>query len=126
LELGKILHHEWWKLINNDERALGFGWVNYENDEFEISLVVDSNYQGLGLGSFIMENLETLALEKGFFETVARVKESNPNSEEMIVWLYKKNYVNYWVGMNGFEPKSLEFASRIVKKQDVKLIKKII
>ncbi|GAA0337262.1 hypothetical protein GCM10008967_29430 [Bacillus carboniphilus] len=74
LELGLQLNQEWWKLIDENEKVLGFGWVNYENDDFEISLVVDTNHQGEGLGSFIIEKLEAIALEKGFNKIVAIVK----------------------------------------------------
>jgi GNAT superfamily N-acetyltransferase len=126
LELGSQLNQEWWKLIDDNERVLGFGWINYENGDFEISLVVDTNHQGEGLGSFIIEKLEAIALEKGFNEVVAIVKKTNPNSEEMIDWLYKKSYVAYWLGLEGFEPKSQEFAINVVKKTDIKLIKNII
>jgi GNAT superfamily N-acetyltransferase len=126
LELGTQLKQDWWKLIGDNERVLGFGWVSYKNDDFEISLVVDTNHQGEGLGSSIIEQLEAIALEKGFDETVAVVKKTNPNSKDMIDWLYKKNYIAYWLGVEGFEPKSQEFATNVAKKTDIKLIKKII
>ncbi|WP_158231574.1 GNAT family N-acetyltransferase [Sporosarcina sp. P18a] len=125
LELGTPLYQEWWKLIDENGRILGYGWVSYRNDDFEISLVVDTKHQGVGLGSFIMDKLEAIAVEKGFNEIVAIVKNTNPNSEVMIKWLFKKGYVPYWLGFEGLEPKSQEFAISGVKKSDIRLIKKL-
>ncbi|MCM0625132.1 GNAT family N-acetyltransferase [Lysinibacillus sp. OL1_EC] len=124
-ELGTLLNQEWWKLIDDNERLIGFGWVDYENDDFEISVAVTKEYQGLGLGSFILVELEHIAKEKGFNETVAIVKESNQESDKMIKWLYKKGYVAYWPGIKGIESKSQEFATNIVKKVDLTLTKQI-
>ncbi|MFE4354013.1 GNAT family N-acetyltransferase [Peribacillus butanolivorans] len=125
LEVGTQLHQEWWKLIDDNDRVLGFGWINYENGDFEISLAVHKDYQGSGSGSIIIEGLESIAKEKGFNKTVAIVKKTNPNSLKMIKWLYQKKYMAYWMGLEGMEPKSQEFAINIVQKMDIELIKEL-
>ena len=126
LELGSKLNQEWWKLVDDNERVLGFGWINYAHDEFEISLAVDEDSRGDGLGSFIVEEFERIAKEKGFNETLAIIKHSNHNSLKMVEWFYQKGYAVYVCGLEGMKPISVEFATNMVKRMDVHLIKTIV
>jgi GNAT superfamily N-acetyltransferase len=126
LEIGITLDQDWWKLVDYNERVLGFGWINYEQGDFEISLAVNEDSKGIGLGSFIVKELERIAKEQGFNETVAIIKQSNPNSSKIVEWFYKKGYAVYIPGLEGMERKTEELATNMVKRMDVHLIKTIV
>lgn len=104
LELGTTLENEWWKLIY-DETVIGFGWINYISDDFEISFVVSEEFSGKGFGSFIISELEKLAKEDGFTQTLAIVKQTNPNSAKIIKYLYQRNYSFY---IKGFDKENIK------------------
>ncbi|WP_339243074.1 GNAT family N-acetyltransferase [Paenibacillus sp. FSL F4-0243] len=123
--VGEELCQEWFKLIDDNVGVLGFGWIDYNNNNFEISVAVHKDYQGSGSGSIIIEELERIAKEKGFNEVRGIVKSSNPNAVKMIEWLYRKNYKAYWMGLQRMEPKSQEFAINAVRKLDIELIKEL-
>lgn len=126
LEIGSKLEQGWWKLVDENERVLGFGWINYKNDDFEISLAVNEDSRGTGFGSFIVKELEGIAKEQGFNETAAIIKQSNPNSSKMVEWFYQKDYAVFLPGLGGMERKTEELATSMVKRMDVHLIKTIV
>ena len=123
LGLGIALEHEWWKLVEN-KKVLGFGWINYTNDDFEISFVVYDDYTGKGLGSFIINELEKLGESKGYRKILAIVKETNPNSEKIIEYLYRKGYSFYIDGIDQKNIKQpIQSAIRAIGMSDVHLLK---
>ncbi|WP_378152640.1 GNAT family N-acetyltransferase [Chungangia koreensis] len=124
-EIGSPLEEEWWKLIDMDQNVLGYGWITMENNDFEISVAIHKNHQELGLGTYILGELEQIAKNRGFKATVSVVRKKNDNSESIINWLCRKNYISHWLGIKGMEPKSKEFAINVVKKSDITLIKNL-
>lgn len=124
-KLGNRLGNEWWRIVNEDDDVLGFGWINYEDQDFEVSIAINSHSRGEGLGSFVLDKFEQIAKEKKYEQIVAIVKKTNPNSSMMIEWLYKKNYAYYFPELGGEIKKTAEFATSIVKKMDIHLKKNI-
>lgn len=125
LKYGETLFQEWWKLIDEHKRIIGFGWVYKEEDDFEISVAVDKEHQGNGAGSFILGELEGIAKQLGFHQVIGIIKSTNQEATEVIEWLYRNGYVAYWPGFQGSEPKNQHVAFNIVKKCDLTLTKNI-
>jgi len=134
MELGAPLPQIWGCLIDDDDSVLGFMYITSwkENEggdggeaEDEISLVVDSSVQTRGFGSVLLEKAEEYLRSKDILLATVRVQPSNPRAYELIDWFYRKDYICYWPGFNGNEPKNLEFAKKTVGRQDVTLKKNL-
>lgn len=125
--LNAPLPFEWWKIIDDNGITMGFGWINFEENDFEISFVVKNEFRKNSVGSIIVKELEELAIQRGVSHVLAIVKSSNPNSSKMIKWLYERDYFYYFPEIYGkMEMKSLDFTIRMAQKSDVHLMKEVI
>lgn len=95
LQENQELHQEWWKLSDDNDETIGFGWIDTSNGDVEISLVIKKEYRqnkDIGAGSFILSLLEKKVLDNGYERVCVRVKWTNPNRDKVIEWFYNKGY----------------------------------
>jgi len=102
IENNSLLPGDWWGLLNDSEEILGYGWIKYDKNDAELSISIHKKHQNKGFGNEILKNLEREALKKGYKKVVTVVRESNPIGENVINWLYKKDYKATWPGLNEF------------------------
>ncbi|PHF65852.1 hypothetical protein COI42_23380 [Priestia aryabhattai] len=92
---GRKLKGEWWRLFNQEDETIGYGWVDISEGDFEISLVVKREFRGnykIRAGKFILSKLEAVAKEKSLQSTCVVIKSTNPNKYSLVKWFYKQGY----------------------------------
>jgi ribosomal protein S18 acetylase RimI-like enzyme len=90
-EPGQIIPGEWWR-VEDDGRALGYGWLDTVWGDAEILLAVDPAAQRRGVGSFILDHLDAEARTRGLNYLYNLVRPTHPHAAEVIRWLQKHGF----------------------------------
>ncbi|NOY94092.1 MAG: GNAT family N-acetyltransferase, partial [Deltaproteobacteria bacterium] len=77
---------EWWR-VEEDERVLGYGWLEVSWGDGEILLAVDPAERGRGVGEFILRNLNDQARARGLNYLTNVVRPTHPEAEALTRWL---------------------------------------
>ena len=88
---GQIVPGEWWR-VEDDRRALGYGWLDTVWGDAEILLAVDPAAQRRGVGSFILDHLDAEAQRRGLNHLYNLVRPTHPHAAEVIRWLEKHGF----------------------------------
>jgi N-acetylglutamate synthase-like GNAT family acetyltransferase len=91
---GAALADEWWQVTDDDGSVLGYGWLDSEWGDAEITFVVGSGNRGRGVGAFILDRLEAEAAERGLNYIYNVVPDSHPN----------RAWMTHWLTLHGFFP----------------------
>jgi GNAT superfamily N-acetyltransferase len=86
LRPGALAPGEWFR-VDEDGRAVGYGWMDCTWGDAEITLAVDSRRQGEGIGAFIVEHLEREAASRGLNYLYNAVLPTHPDRELVTKWL---------------------------------------
>lgn len=123
--LNNRLSDHWWKLQSHDGRVIGYGWINEEKNDAEVSVVVskEEKCNSKHYGTNILLNLENEAKGIGYNEVIAIVQPENPNASRVIHWLFNNGYVAY--GINN-QKLSYESACNWIRRIPITMIKSII
>jgi len=62
---GAPIADEWWRVTDDDGAVAGYGGLDSEWGDAEITFVVDPARRGAGIGAFIVDRLEEEAAERG-------------------------------------------------------------
>lgn len=84
---GDLLADEWWRVENRDGAVVGYGRLDNTWGDAEILMLVRGQYQGAGVGRFILRKLEDEAASEGLNYLYNTVSERNPDRERVIGWL---------------------------------------
>lgn len=90
-ELGSLLPDDWWR-VEADGKVIGYGWMDITWGDAEILLAVDPAARGRGVGTFILERLETEARERGLHYIYNVVRETHPLHDEVTQWLEARHF----------------------------------
>lgn len=90
---GDLLPGEWWH-VTEAGKVIGYGWMDCTWGDAEILVAVDPQYQGHGVGRFILDQLEREASSRGLNYIYNVVPPAHPAAETLTAWLQR----------NGFEP----------------------
>jgi GNAT superfamily N-acetyltransferase len=83
---GQPLANEWWR-VSDDGTVAGYGWLDSEWGDAEITFLVDPARRGAGIGAFIVNQLEAEAAGRGLNYIYNVVPASHPDREWMTSWL---------------------------------------
>lgn len=91
IPLGERVPGTWWRAEQGGE-TVGFGWLDIVWGDGEILLAVDPAARTGGIGTFIMDQLEAEALERGINYVYNVVRPSHPDAQALTAWLQKRGF----------------------------------
>jgi GNAT superfamily N-acetyltransferase len=94
---GELVGGDWWR-VERDGTPVGYGWMDVTWGDAEILLAVDPGAQQAGVGTWILDHLDSEAADRGVRYLYNVVPEAHPEPAELTAWLRKR----------GFEPSGEE------------------
>ena len=91
LDLGALAPGEWFR-VDEDGKALGYGWMDCTWGDAEITLAVDPRRQGEGIGAFIVSHLEREASARGVNYLYNAVRPTHPDRDRVTRWLESRGF----------------------------------
>jgi GNAT superfamily N-acetyltransferase len=86
--------NEWWRVSDHDGTVVGYGWLDSEWGDAEITFLVDPSRRGAGIGGFIVNQLEAEAAARGLNYIYNVVPSSHPDRAWMTSWLLGHGFGN--------------------------------
>jgi GNAT superfamily N-acetyltransferase len=83
------LADEWWRVVDDDGDVVGYGWLDSEWGDAQITFFVDPSRRGEGVGSFVLDRLEAESRKRGLNYVYNVVPDSHPDRHWMTVWLQR-------------------------------------
>lgn len=77
---------EWFR-VEDQGRAVGYGWMDVVWGDGEVLLAVDPAAQRRGIGTFILDHLEQEAASRGLNRIYNTVRPSHPERAAVSTWL---------------------------------------
>lgn len=92
-EPGADLPGDWWAARDPEGKVVGYGWLDSTwGGDAEVLLAVDPATRQQGVGSFILENLEREAGERGVNYVYNTVRTTHPDRDGVHDWLAIRGY----------------------------------
>lgn len=89
------MENDWWRLIGENQKILGYGWIDKVEGFSEISIYVVSSERGKGYAEEIINRLEEEIKEGEYSSNIScGVKKDNLFKEPMIKILTRNGYHN--------------------------------
>jgi ribosomal protein S18 acetylase RimI-like enzyme len=88
---GEPVPGEWWRVEDGD-RVVGYGWLELVWGDAEILLASDPEARSKGVGSFVLEQLDAVAQERGLNYMTNVVRSTHPDAEQVSGWLTKRGF----------------------------------
>lgn len=88
---GELLPGEWWR-VEDEGAVVGYGWMDEVWGEAQILLAVDPRTQRRGIGTFILDRLESEALRRGFRYLYNVIPPTHPEPAAVSRWLGKRGF----------------------------------
>ncbi len=88
---GQRLADEWWR-VEDGESVVGFGRLDDTWGDAEILVAVEPDSQGRGVGSFILEHLESEASQRGLNYLYNVVHPEHPEHDEIRAWFLARGF----------------------------------
>lgn len=89
---GARLPGDWWSARDEDDRVLGYGWLDVEWGDAEVLLAVDPARSGRGVGAFVLAHLEQEAAARGVNYVYNTVPAVHPEHGQVSAWLEAHGY----------------------------------
>lgn len=89
--IGELVPGDWWR-VEDDGRCVGFGWMDVVWGEAEILLATAPEARGRGVGSFIVDQLEQEARQRGLNYVYNAIRPTHPEREALAGWLGKRGF----------------------------------
>ena len=89
---GAPIADEWWRVTDDDGTVLGYGWLDSEWGDAQITFLVDPARRGAGIGTFILDRLEDEAAGRGLNYIYNVVPDTHPDAPEMTRWLTARGF----------------------------------
>lgn len=90
---GALVADEWWHVADAAGVIVGYGWLDSEWGDAEVTFVVAPDRRGEGVGEFIIDHLEAEAAARGLNYIYNVVPATNPNPEWVTAWLVGQGFV---------------------------------
>lgn len=84
---GAALADEWWRVTDGDGAVVGYGWLDSEWGDAEITFLVGADNRGGRVGAFILDRLEAEAAKRGLNYIYNVVPAGHPDRAWMAHWL---------------------------------------
>lgn len=88
---GDLIPGDWWR-VELDDKVIAYGWMDTTWGDAEILLAVDPEWQGRGVGTFVLAHLEEEARRRGFNYIYNSISRSHPDPEGLTAWLGKRDF----------------------------------
>jgi GNAT superfamily N-acetyltransferase len=88
---GDLLPGEWWR-VEQDGEVVGYGWMDYTWGDAEILLAVDDPRRRRGVGTFILDQLEREAAQRGLHYLYNVVPQGHPDRDGIGRWLENRRF----------------------------------
>jgi len=89
---GSVIGDEWWRVTDDDGTVVGYGWLDSEWGDAQITFLVDPARRGAGIGNFIVDRLEDEAAERGLNYIYNVVPDTHPDAAWMTQWLTLRGF----------------------------------
>jgi GNAT superfamily N-acetyltransferase len=84
---------EWWHVADAAGVVVGYGWLDSEWGDAEITFIVARDRCGEGIGEFIVDHLEAEAAARGLNYVYNVVPATSPDPEWIAAWLVGHGFV---------------------------------
>ncbi|MGH3292309.1 MAG: GNAT family N-acetyltransferase [Trebonia sp.] len=84
---------EWWHVADAAGVIVGYGWLDSEWGDAEVTFLVAPDRRGEGIGEFIIDHLEAEAAARGLNYIYNVVPATSPNREWVTAWLVGHGFV---------------------------------
>ena len=84
---GASLADEWWHVVGDAGAIAGYGWLDSEWGDAQITFFVDPAHRGDGIGEFVLDHLEDEARKRGLNYIYNVVPDTHPDRPWMTGWL---------------------------------------
>jgi GNAT superfamily N-acetyltransferase len=91
---GALLADEWWRVTDDDGTVVGYGRLDSEWGDAEITFLVDPTRRGAGIGAFILDRLEEEAAARGLNYIYNVIPSTHPDPA----------WITHWLILHGFVP----------------------
>ena len=90
---GTPVADEWWQVTGDDGLVAGYGWLDSEWGDAQITFWVNPARRGAGVGEFILDHLEDEAAARGLNYIYKVVPASHPDPDWITGWLTRHGFV---------------------------------
>jgi GNAT superfamily N-acetyltransferase len=84
---------EWWQVTGDDGQVAGYGWLDSEWGDAQITFWVNPARRDAGVGEFILDRLEDEAAARGLNYIYNVVPASHPDPDWITGWLTRRGFV---------------------------------
>jgi len=89
---GAPVADEWWHVSDASGQVVGYGWLDTECGDAEITFLVDAARRGEGIGAFIVDHLEAEAVARGVNYIYNVVPQTSPDPGWVTAWLTAQGF----------------------------------
>ncbi|HEV7206831.1 MAG TPA: benzoate-CoA ligase family protein [Jatrophihabitans sp.] len=89
---GAAIADEWWQVVDDAGTILGYGWLDSEWGDAQISFLVVPDRRRAGVGGFIVGRLEREAAARGLNYIYNQVPPGHPDRAWMTAWLTARGF----------------------------------
>ncbi len=92
---GDAIADEWWEVrVADDADVAGYGWLDSEWGDAQITFFVAEAHRRSGLGSFVVDRLAGEAHERGLSVIYNVVPKSHPELAVITAWLEARGFTD--------------------------------
>jgi N-acetylglutamate synthase-like GNAT family acetyltransferase len=91
LRRSEVLPGDWWR-VEEDGRAVAYGFMDAVWGDAEILVAVSPQDQGRGLGGYVLERLQEEARARGLRYLYNVVRPTHPRAAEVTRWLESRGF----------------------------------
>lgn len=90
---GAPVADEWWHVTDESGQVVGYGWLDTEWGDAEITFLVAAGSRGRGIGEYIVDHLEAEAAARGVNYIYNVVPATSPDPAWVTGWLTARGFV---------------------------------
>ena len=90
---GAPVADEWWHVADASGEVVGYGWLDSEWGDAEVTFLVAAGRRGEGIGAFIVDHLEAEAAARGLNYIYNVVPATSPDPGWVTAWLVARGFV---------------------------------
>ena len=89
---GTPVADEWWRVTDEAGAVVGYGWLDSEWGDAQITFLVAAGHRGAGIGEFIVGQLEAEAARRGVNYIYNVVPATHPDPAWITRWLTAQGF----------------------------------
>lgn len=88
---GERLPGDWWR-VEDAGTVVAYGWMDTAWGDAEMLLAVDPGHHGQGVGTFVLDQLEHEAAQRGLNYLYNVVRPTHPDHDRVTAWLQSRRF----------------------------------